>query len=319
MGVAATSRSPRGKRGSWAAPTLRVVIGIPARAGLTNTIADGRRDSYTALMNRIDAVFAEAKKRGRTVFIPFLAAGDPDLPANVRIVESIAALSQSTGVPMIVEVGFPYSDPLADGPIIQAAYTRALDHGVRVSEIFAAVRELRKSVETPMVAMVAYAIVFRREPEHFLEQACEAGFDGVIIPDLPVEEAGALHQWADPRDFKVIHLIAPTTREDRIPAIASASTGFVYYVSVTGITGERSELPVDLVTRVELVRRHAKVPVAVGFGIREAAQVANVARIADGVIVGSALVRRVAEAPAPTRVADVESFLKTLVAPLSTR
>lgn len=268
-------------------------------------------------MNRIDAVFAEAKKRGQTVFIPFLVAGDPDLPTTMRVVHSIAATAKSSGVPMILELGFPYSDPLADGPIIQAAYTRALDRGIRVEEIFAAVRELRQSVEVPMAAMVAYSIVFRKDPAEFLRQAQFAGFDGIIVPDLPVEQAGSLHEWAVPRDFKVIHLIAPTTRQDRLTVIASTSTGFVYYVSVAGITGERSALPADLAARVEQVRRHAKVPVAVGFGIREAAQVASLASVADGVIVGSALVRRIAESRQENLDDEVESFVKSLIASLT--
>jgi tryptophan synthase alpha chain len=264
-------------------------------------------------MNRIDRVFAEAREAGRKVFVPFLVAGDPDLETTLRVARAIHAEAERAGVPIVLELGIPYSDPLADGPTIQSAYTRALDRGIRVSEILDAVRTLRREADFPIVAMVAYAIVFRRGVDAFFAEAQQAGFDGVVVPDLPVEESAAAHEWADRRDFKMIALAAPTTRDDRIDRIASTSTGFLYYISVTGITGERKSLPADLVQRVGRIAGRAKVPVAIGFGVSEPEQVAMLSQVADGVIVGSALVRRVATGD----VDSVAEYVRALIEPLA--
>lgn len=247
------------------------------------------------------------------MFVPFLVAGDPDLETTVRIARVIHAEAARAGVPMVLELGIPYSDPLADGPTIQSAYTRALDRGLRVSEILDAVRSLRREADFPIVAMVAYAIVFRRGQNAFFAEAQQAGFDGVVVPDLPVEESAAAHEWADRRDFKVIALAAPTTRDDRIDRIASTSTGFLYYISATGITGERKSLPADLVERVGRIAGRSRVPVAIGFGVSAPEQVAMLSQVADGVIVGSALVRRVATGD----VDAVAAYVRTLIGPLA--
>lgn len=268
-------------------------------------------------MNRIDKVFADAKKAGRSVFVPFLTAGDPDLPTTIRVARAIEETATSLGVPMVLELGFPYSDPLADGPTIQSSYNRALTNGVRVQQIFDAVRTLRKTSEIPIVAMVSYTIVLRKQPEKFLADAKEAGFDGLIVPDLPVEESQAAYEWARGCDLKLIQLVAPTTRPDRLPTIARAATGFIYYMSVTGITGERTTLPADLTEKLAVLRSHAKVPICVGFGVSNPKQVEMLAPAAEGIIVGSALVRRVGEIPASGDLSAITGFVRELLTPIA--
>lgn len=268
-------------------------------------------------MNRIDALFQSAQSNSKTVFVPFLTAGDPDLSTTMRVAELLAETTRDMNVPMLLELGFPYSDPLADGPTIQASYNRALDGGLKVSAIMEAVRAARSTLDIPIVAMLSYAIIHRVGQDRFLDTARSAGFDGVIIPDLPVEESTAVHDWGVQHDFKTIQLIAPTTRPERLPAIAGASTGFVYYVSVTGITGERRTLPADLVDRVRTLRQHASVPVCVGFGVSAADQVKELAQLADGVIVGSALVRRVGELSPGGDLESIRTFVRELLAPIA--
>lgn len=268
-------------------------------------------------MNRIDAVFQSAKEKHKTAFVPFLTAGDPDIATTMRIAAEIEKVTTQAGVPTVLELGFPYSDPLADGPTIQAAYTRALDRGIQTKEIFDEVAKFRQSSELPIVAMVSYAIVYKRDPEEFLSAAQKAGFDGVIVPDLPVEESATARAWSEKHNFKFIQLVAPTTRPDRLPQIAAASTGFLYYISVTGITGERRSLPTDLPDRVAQIRKHSSVPICIGFGVSEPAQVELLSKLADGVIVGSAIVRRVADLQDTRDLHSVGDFVRTLIQPLS--
>ena len=268
-------------------------------------------------MNRIDQVFAQAKRDKRTVFVPFLTAGDPDIATTMRIAGDIHKAASDLGVPTVLELGFPYSDPMADGPTIQAAYNRALVSGITVQAIFDEVAKFRKTSDLPIVGMVSYAIVYRRDPSEFLSKAKAAGFDGVIIPDLPVEESESARSWGADHDFKLIQLVAPTTRPDRLPKIAAASTGFIYYISVAGITGERRALPTDLVERVKAIREHSTVPICIGFGVSDPAQVEQLAAWADGVIVGSALVRRVAELPSKSDTTSITDFVRHLLQPIA--
>lgn len=242
-------------------------------------------------MNRIDATFADARQNGQRVFIPFLTAGDPDVATTARVAGAILDVGKSAGVPVILEIGFPYSDPIADGPTIQASYTRALGRGLRVDDVLDVIRSLRGRTGVPIVAMIAYSLVHRRGGVKFLEEAQHAGLDGVIIPDLPVEEASDISRFGRERDFKTIELVAPTTPRERIGRIVASASGFVYYVSVTGITGERERLPDDLVRRVAELRQETPLPVCVGFGISRPEQVALLRPVADGIIVGSAIVR----------------------------
>jgi tryptophan synthase alpha chain len=268
-------------------------------------------------MNRIDQLFEQAKKDKRTVFVPFLTAGDPDINATMKIAGDIHRTTKELGVPTVLELGFPYSDPMADGPTIQSAYNRALDGGITVQAIFDGVREFRKTSDLPLVGMVSYAIVYRKDPTDFLRSAKEAGFDGVIIPDLPVEESESARAWGEKNEFKLIQLVAPTTRPDRLPKIAAASTGFIYYISVAGITGERRALPPDLIERVKAIREHARVPICIGFGVSGPDQVKQLSEWADGVIVGSALVRRVAELSSISDTTSITDFVRHLLEPLA--
>ncbi|MBY0589218.1 tryptophan synthase subunit alpha [bacterium] len=268
-------------------------------------------------MNRIDHLFEEARQRQQVAFVPFLTAGDPDLETTFRVARLIADIGQEKNIPVLVELGFPYSDPLADGPTIQTSYAHSLDRGTTVPAIFESVKQFRQESSAPLAGMVSFSIVHRRRPEAFMKQAKDSGIDGLIIPDLPVEESEPLRTIANSLDLKLIQLVAPTTRPDRLPKIASSATGFLYYISVTGITGERRSLPVDLQKRVAELREQTRVPICVGFGVSEPEQVRSIAEIADGVIVGSALVRRVGEIGPDRDLAKIESFIRELIQPLA--
>jgi len=242
-------------------------------------------------MNRIDAQFARLAELNQAAFIPFLTAGDPDLDATRRVLVG----AQEAGAALI-ELGFPFSDPVADGPTIQASYTRVLERGQRVEEVFDLVRSARQECTLPIVAMVSYSIVFKMGFETFLERAVDCGIDGATIPDLPIEEAEPLFRQAAGRDFRLICFATPATTDARLRLIVRHAAGFIYYISVRGITGARSELPPDLPDHIAQLKAATDVPVAVGFGISEPQHARSVARIADGVIVGSAIVKRMAAA-----------------------
>ena len=272
-------------------------------------------------MTLIDTLFQRLRSQGRKAFIPFLPAGDPTLDMTDRLVAELVRRGAN-----LIEIGFPYSDPIADGPVIQASYTRALDHGLRVDDIFAWARDAGRGMRdaehetkdgasspspldslprhraphpaprTPLVAMVSYSMVYARGPERFLDEACAAGFSGAIVPDLPVEEAEPFARLAAQRDFSLILLVTPTTPHERAVQIARTSTGFLYYVSITGITGARDSLPDDLRDQIAWLRRHTELPICVGFGISKPEHVSMLRDVADGVIVGSALVRHLEQA-----------------------
>ncbi|MBI3822135.1 MAG: tryptophan synthase subunit alpha [Planctomycetes bacterium] len=236
-------------------------------------------------MNPIDQVFSRLKAERKKAFIPFIPAGDPDLDATAKLLRECAWRGAS-----LVEVGFPYSDPIADGSVIQASYTRALDKGLRVEQIFGMMRGLNVSV--PLVAMVSYTLVHHRGSERFIIDAKAAGLSGAIVPDLPVDEASELAALAAKHDFKLILLVTPTTPRERAVKIVQLSTGFVYCVSVVGITGERSVLPPELLDQLAWLRTQTPLPLCVGFGISKPEHVRTLRASADGVIVGSALVRK---------------------------
>ncbi len=241
-------------------------------------------------MSKVDQRLATFRAAGRKALIPFITAGDPDLETTVELIRAFDRLGCG-----VCEIGIPYSDPIADGPVIQASYTRSLERGIRVEAIFDAIGSVAREIEMPVVVMVSYAIVHRIGIDSFLDRAIKAGIAGAIVPDLLIEDGDELQAAASAKDFSLIRLVTPTTPADRAAAIARASTGFVYCVSVTGITGERATIPAATLARIEELRRQTSVPICVGFGISAADQVADVGRTADGVIVGSALVRRLAE------------------------
>ncbi|HUE17372.1 MAG TPA: tryptophan synthase subunit alpha [Planctomycetaceae bacterium] len=245
--------------------------------------------------SRIAAVFESLRSRGQMAFMPFVAAGDPDVSTTVELIR----LLRDCGVDLI-EVGFPYSDPIADGPVIQASYTRALDKKVRLPDIFGALKALSGESIPPLLAMVAYAIVFRTGPERFVQAAREAGFSGLIVPDLPGDQAGTLFDVARSHGLDLISLVAPTTTTQRVDRILQSSSGFIYCLSVAGTTGVREMLPEELAQQLGELRTKTKLPLAVGFGIGRPEQVDSLRGLADGVIVGSALVRQVGRLSGPS-------------------
>jgi tryptophan synthase alpha chain len=218
--------------------------------------------------------------------MPFLSAGDPDLQASQQAIRELA----KQGVDLI-EIGFPYSDPIADGPVIQASYTRALEKKVHVSQIFTALEELKSESLPPLVAMVSYAIIFRTGVEEFLDRCVRSGIAGLIVPDLPGAEAADLFALARQKGLDLIQLIAPTTPRQRVKQILSACSGFVYIVAVAGTTGERKEIASALLDQLRWLRQETELPLAVGFGISRPEHLPPLRGLADGAIVGTAVVR----------------------------
>lgn len=246
--------------------------------------------------NRIADLFDRLAADGRLAFMPFVTAGDPDIATFVQLVGMLGEAGAD-----LIEVGFPYSDPIADGPVIQSSYTRVLQSGTRLNDYLAAVRELPTETLPPLVAMVSYSIALRRGPQTFLRQLAEAGFSGLIVPDLPGDEAEDLVQLADATGLALVPLVAPTTPQRRARQIVCNARGFLYCVSVAGTTGERERLPEHLRAKLQQLRGWTDLPLAVGFGIRSPEQIEFLRDVADGVIVGSAIVRQVAElADAPS-------------------
>ena len=234
-----------------------------------------------------------AALRGKSIgLVPFIPAAYPDLAATTATLEAIDACGPQIAA---IEIGFPFSDPIADGPTIQAAFTASLSHKLKVADIFAAVQTVNGRISAPLVGMVSYSIVFRYGPERFFAEAKKAGFGGLIIPDLPPPIAQPTCERIAAAGLSATLLIAPTTPAKRRCEIASLCTGFVYYLSVAGITGARADLPSDLPANLRQIREMTDRPVCVGFGISKPAHLASLAEIADGAIVGSAIVRRMTD------------------------
>lgn len=237
-------------------------------------------------MKRINALFRKLKKERKKALIVYIAAGDPSLAATGRL---IAGLEKS-GVDL-VELGIPFSDPLADGPTIQKASQRALSRGVTTKAVFGMVKRARKEVKLPLVFMTYYNLVLHYGVKKFITDAKAAGADGIIIPDLPPEEGKELIAESRKKDFAVIFLAAPTSTKKRLGNIAAKSSGFIYYVSLTGVTGARDTLPGDITNSVGALKKITKKPVCVGFGISNPKQAKRISRLADGIIVGSAVIK----------------------------
>ena len=262
-------------------------------------------------MSEIDDLFADLRSKGRKALMPFLTAGDPDLEFTCQSLRELADVGAS-----LCEVGIPYSDPIADGPVIQASYQRALDQKIKFSEILDSISTVSSKISMPLVTMVSYAIILRRGLERFVVSAKLAGFSGAIVPDLLVEESSQLREICRREDFSLIQLVTPTTPRDRQNRIADSTTGFIYFVSVTGITGERTELPAELLENVSWLREQTPLPVCIGFGISHPDHIKRLAPVADGLIVGSAFIRRAAQATTKGRehaLADMRSFAKSLI------
>lgn len=267
-------------------------------------------------MNRIDALFGRLRSEQRRALMPFLTAGDPDLATTAALVNEVIRRGAS-----LVEIGIPYSDPVADGPVIAASYTRALAHGTRLADILKMIRSLRDETtptsvaDAPLVTMVSYSIVYRHGLEAYVKEAADAGVDGLIVPDLPVEEAEGLARIVSDHDLRLIQLVTPRTPKTRAAKILATTTGFLYYVTVAGITGERSELPADLTENVAWLRTQTDLPLCIGFGISQPEHIRRLAPHADGLIVGSAIVRRLSDSPDRPQaevVQDVGEFVSEL-------
>ena len=237
-------------------------------------------------MNRIDQKFQDLRKLKKAAFIAFLTTGDPDL----KTTEALALSFESAGVD-ILELGVPFSDPMADGPTIQAASQRALKNKVNLKQILELVARVRKTSQLPIALMSYYNPVFHYGVKKFVHDAKAAGVDGVIIPDLPPEEAKDLITEAKKADLSTVFFAAPTTTNDRLKGIVNAATGFIYYVSLAGVTGARQSLPQQIKKDVLRVKSITKKPVCVGFGISTAQQVKEIGAFSDGIIVGSAIIK----------------------------
>ena len=235
-------------------------------------------------MSKIQDAFAHGK-----AFIPFITCGDPDLETTKAVVR--AAVSSGAD---LIELGIPFSDPTAEGPVIQGANLRALSGGVTTDKIFDMVRELRKDVTVPMVFMTYANVVFSYDAEKFIKTCSEIGIDGLILPDIPYEEKEEFDPICKKYGVDLISLIAPTSH-DRITMIAREASGFIYIVSSLGVTGTRSEITTDIAAMVELIRQNSSLPCAVGFGISTPQQAAKMASLSDGSIVGSAIIKLIAQ------------------------
>ena len=231
-------------------------------------------------MSKIKNAFAQGK-----AFIPFVTCGDPDLETTAKVVRAAAANGAD-----LIELGIPFSDPTAEGPVIQGANLRALSGGVTTDKVFDLVRDLRKDVTIPMVFMTYANVVFSYGAEKFISTCNEIGIDGLILPDLPFEEKDELQPLCDKYGVDLISLIAPTSHE-RISMIAKQAQGFIYVVSSLGVTGTRSEITTDLGAIVDVIRKNTDVPCAIGFGISNPEQAKKMAALSDGAIVGSAIIK----------------------------
>ena len=235
-------------------------------------------------MSRIKEAFAKGK-----AFIPFLTCGDPDLETTKKLVRAMA----DSGADLI-ELGIPFSDPTAEGPVIQGANLRALSGGVTTDKIFAMVEELRKGVSVPLVFMTYANVVFSYGSERFISACARIGMDGLILPDVPFEEKAEFDGICRRYGLELVSLVAPTSRE-RIASIAREASGFIYVVSSLGVTGVRKEITTDIGAMVQEIKAHTDLPCAVGFGISTPEQAQKMAACSDGVIIGSAIVRLIAQ------------------------
>lgn len=241
-------------------------------------------------MNRIENKFRELKRKNKKAFIAFITAGYPDLKITYRLVLEFSRIGVD-----IVELGVPFSDPIADGPVIEDASQYALRKKVNLNGIFNIVKKLRRHTQIPVCLMTYYNPVFCFGEEKFLHMAKNTGVDGVIIPDLPPEEAMPLIKTAKESGVSTIFFVSPTTDMRRMKLVVKKSTGFIYYVSLTGTTGVRRKLPLDLKANIAKIKKMTSKPVCVGFGVSSPFQVKGIQKIADGVIVGSAIVKKIKE------------------------
>lgn len=255
----------------------------------------------------ISQAFARRKEAGGKALVPYIMAGDPDLGSTEKIVRALSGIGAD-----VIELGMPFSDPLADGPVIQRAAQRAIRQGVTLKKLIAMVEELRLDVITPIAVMTYYNLFLHYGLERFAEDAARAGVDGVIVPDLPPEEAVEFRDALDAKGLAMIHLAAPTSTDGRLRKIAESTRGFLYYVSRTGVTGAQADISGDLAENLRRIRAATDKPVAVGFGVSTPEQAREIATHADGVVMGSVIVDRI-EKTADLHDREVARFLRPIV------
>jgi tryptophan synthase alpha chain len=253
-------------------------------------------------MLKIEEIFKNLKAAGRKAFIAYIMAGDPDLDKTLQYVLMLERCGAD-----IIELGVPFSDPLADGPTIQMAAARALKSGSTLKKVLSLVKTIRSNTKIPIILMTYYNPVFKYGEHRFVKDAVSAGVDGVIIPDLPPEEAAGIIESSRKLGLSTIFLVAPTSTDERVKKIVSSCTGFVYYVSITGTTGSGLTLDKKFMQHISMVKKMAGKPVAVGFGVSSPEDAKTIAPSADGVIVGSAIVKMLHERPQ-----EAERFIKQL-------
>ena len=271
--------------------------------------------SKKAVYSRLDKTFERLKTMGEKALITYLMAGDPSLAETEQLVLEVEKAGAD-----IIELGVPFSDPIADGPVIQQAAERALRSGTTLRSILSMVGRLRTHSEIPLVLMAYYNSIHAFGPERFCREAAAAGVDGLIVPDMPPDEAGPLKAPAAASGLRLIFLLAPTSTAERRAFVARQSHGFVYYVSLTGITGAKLGKVSEIGRNVEQIRKISKTPIAVGFGVTTPEDAAQVSSIADGVIVGSAIVKQIAAGQQQQgMVARVSGFVHTLKSAMTAR
>lgn len=259
-------------------------------------------------MNRIDNTFQELSRQGKKAFIAFITAGFPDLGTTGELVVALARSGAD-----IIELGIPFSDPMADGPVIQETSFAALTGRVTLSRVLSLVRRVRRFTQVPICFMSYYNPLFSYGLERFARDAAACGVDGVIVPDLPLEEAACFSAVNERAGVHTVLFVAPTTDPGRAAVICKHARGFIYYVSVAGVTGARARLPDDISRHVRYIKKLTAVPVCVGFGVSTPAQVRQISRVADGVIVGSAIMRVIQEkAGSKNLVSQTAAFVHTL-------
>jgi tryptophan synthase alpha chain len=273
----------------------------------------GKTCGDALMTGRIERKFRELKQKKKRALVVYLTAGDPDLQTTRALILAL----EEAGVD-VMEIGVPFSDPTADGPVIQAASQRALRGGVNLSGILDMIESLRELSDIPIVLFGYYNPIFSYGNERFAARAKQVGIDGILVVDLPPEESHELRQYTDMAGLDFISLIAPTTTDRRIQQIANSATGFLYYISITGVTGTAQPLIQNIKFDIERIRKISALPLVIGFGISTPAQAADIASCADGIVVGSALVRLIGEKGGESDLIQIaSSFVKDIKNALS--
>ena len=257
-------------------------------------------------MGRIEAAFSELKRQGKQGFIPFITAGDPDLETTAELLVELSAAT-------VIELGVPFSDPMADGPVIQRASERALKHGFGVEEILHLVSDARKKIQTPIILFSYFNPLLQFGLKRLAAEAKAAGIDGILVTDLSPEEAGEFESELRANDLDMIFLIAPTSTDERLKLVAQHARGFIYAVSRAGVTGVRTSVSAEGEKLVDRMRQFSSLPIAVGFGISNREQVKDVQRYADAVVIGSAIVSEIERLQGATTTAkSIGAFVREL-------